>query len=319
MKREKYLIAGATGFIGSAIVRELVSRGLDVSSLIRPESNIWRLPKHSSRHHLVQGDLTDLTSLQKTIKEINPNHIFNLATYGVYRDQDDKDLILRSNVLGTENLLKAALNVDLTSFVNTGSVYEYADLPGCRIESILGTPRNPYDTAKIKSTHLACEFAKDYQLPVCTLRLFTTFGPYEDVRRLVSRTIFSFLNDKSFTISSSPVRDFVYLADVVTAYLRASSIALKQGEVINIGSGQPTRVGDLVNKLVKIINPKVLPQVTDQFAPINDSQCWADVSLAKKLLGWSPVSSLDQSLEETVDWFRTNKKLYTIQTSPRSL
>lgn len=310
MSKEKYLVTGAAGFIGSSLVRELVSKEEEVYSLVRPESNLWRLPEASNQHHIVKADLTDYGALEEEIVKIKPTHIFHLATYGVYRDQHDESLIVDVNVTGTLNLLKTAQDLDLAAFINTGSVYEYADLPGSRPENILGEPRSPYDSAKIESTRLATQFAKEHGLPICTLRLFTTYGPFEDMRRLVPKVITSFLNGEAPTVSSSPIRDFIYLEDVVSAYFLASTKAPKTGEVINVGSGYPTKVGELVEELVKIIEPRVTPQITDAFAPINDSQCWADISLAKTLLNWEPKFTLNQGLSRTVDWLKQNQDLY---------
>lgn len=308
----RYLVTGAGGFIGSAIVRELVSKQQETFSLVRSQSNLWRLPGESANHHYVKTDLLDYPNLKKKLLEIKPTHIFHLATYGVYRDQLDPQLIFDNNLTGTDNLLKISSQLPLDTFINTGSVYEYSDLPGARSEAITGTPRNPYDTVKIESTKKAIEFAKEKGLPLCTLRIFTAFGSFEDQRRLVGMTILSFLNNKETTISPTPIRDFVFLEDIVSAYLKASDLAPKKGEVINIGNGKPVLVGEVVNKLVDLIKPKVIPQMTDQFVSSNDSRCWADISAAKKLIDWSPQFSLDQGLGKTVDWFKQNQNLYGI-------
>jgi len=307
---EKVIITGGAGFIGSALVRKLAKSGYRVFALVRPGSNLWRLVEGKRNYRIIEADITNSKLIKKIVSTTKPAHILHLATNGVYRDQIDKQKILEVNIEGTTNILEASLGINIKSFVNTGSVYEYSDLPGARSEADVGVPRNDYDRAKIESTRVATQFAIKHSLPVTTLRLFTAYGPYEDARRLIPNLILNFLRRSTPSISPTPIRDFVYLSDVARAYILAINKAPKQGEIINIGSGIPISINEITTQLASMFETTPRFDRTDQYTSANDSQCWADISLAQSLLGWKPKYDHSQGLTAILKWFRKNFHLY---------
>ncbi|MFZ2202227.1 MAG: NAD-dependent epimerase/dehydratase family protein [Microgenomates group bacterium] len=312
MSKEKYLITGAAGFIGANLTRALIEQGKEVYPLVGLETNTWRLKDlDNERVNYVTVDVTDYAALKAELSRLRPTHVFHLATYGVHRDQADQLRIFNTNVLGTANLLRASLDLDLAAFVNTGSVFEYGNLPGQQCETSLGQPRSMYDLAKIIGTQTATNFARHYGLPVCTLRLFNAYGPYEDKRRLVASVIQSLLRGKVPDIRTpQSIRDFIYTQDIVDAHCRASSRSDWQGEVINIGSGQPTTVEMVVKKVAAILGLDEPHLDSSQAIPSQDSQSWADIKTARKLLHWQPENDLDTGLERTIKWFQEHQDLY---------
>lgn len=302
MSKEKYLVTGAAGFIGASVVKCLHDREKTVVAAVKKESDLWRLESINGLE-IACLDVTDTDSVRELILKTRPSHIFHLATYGVYRDQTNEAIIFNTNITGTFNLLSACRDIEIDAFVNTGSVYEYADRSGIQKEEQTGIPRNIYDAAKLASTGLSQAFASEYKLPICTLRLFTTYGPQEDSRRLVTGTIRKLFSGERPVIASEAIRDFIYAEDVAEAYLKAAQLGTP-GEVYNIASGKPVRVGELVNELCQIVNPKLTPIESNKFLPADDSRCWADITKAQEQLGWQPQTTLKQGLLKTVEWYK---------------
>lgn len=312
MKNEKYLVTGAAGFIGGNITRKLIEEGKNVFPLIGPDSDTWRLKGLDiDPDNFLNVDVTDFVDLREKVLKVKPTHILHLATYGVYRDQADQLKIFNTNVLGTANLLRVALDLDVAAFINTGSVYEYGNLPGKRSEANLGRPRNMYDLSKIVATQTATNFSHQYGLPVCTLRLFTAYGPYEDTRRLVPSVILNLMHGKDPNIlAPQSIRDFIHVQDIADAYFQASLKEDWKGDVVNIGSGQPVTVAQTVNKIINILGLDRLPLTVDLPISPGDSQSWADLAIAKNVLQWQPKKNLDEGLTQTINWFRQHSDLY---------
>lgn len=304
MSKERYLVTGAAGFIGANLVHRLRLDGRDVIAAVQKDSDLWRLDG-VSEITFVQTNICDPDSVKDLLTATRPSHIFHLATYGVYRHQRDPQLIFNTNVLGTFNLLNAARDLELNAFVNTGSVYEYSNLPGPQIESITGIPRNIYDAAKLASSQLAQAYATEYHLPITTLRLFTTYGPLEDESRLISSILSKLLYGEQPMIASSAIRDFVYIDDVTQAYLLAADLG-KPGEIYNIGSGQGTRIGELFNQICQAVDSTITPIESESYLPINDSQCWANITKASTELNWRPSTELNSGLLNTIQWYKKN-------------
>lgn len=305
--KSKILIAGASGFIGGNLARFLSMRDYTVFALTRPGSDLWRLDGVNTE--ISQGDITSFARVSQIFEKIKPDVVINCATHGVYRDQQDDNDIYQVNLTGTHNLLEAARQMDKKPrFIHTGSVYEYADLPGKRLENITGIPRNMYDTVKIMTTTLAQGYHRHYHLPITILRLFTAFGPFEDNRRLVPQLIQAISEKKAPNIAAQAIRDFVYIDDVMAAYESALRNQNPKGEVINIGSGQPTCVGDFVQMVLKELQTNIKPNINTDFAPTNDSQCWADISMAKTILNWEPKYNTSTAIKLTVNWHKEHAK-----------
>lgn len=304
MTKEKYLVTGAAGFIGANLVRRLREENRPVVAVVHDSSNLWRL-EGMSGIDLVRTDICDSKSVHELLTTHRPSHIFHLATYGVYRHQHNPEMIFNTNVIGTFNLLNSAKSIEIDAFVNTGSVYEYTNRPGPQIESVTGIPRNVYDAAKLASTAMAQAYAAEYQLPVMTLRLFTTYGPYEDQSRLISSVTHRLLRGERPVIASQAIRDFVYIDDVTQAYLQTASLG-QPGEVYNIGGGQGIRIGELVAQICQIVDPSIEAQESENYLPADDSQCWADITKATSQLDWQPTTRLSSGLPKTIEWYKTN-------------
>src|ERR1035441_9179633 len=132
---ESFFVTGATGFVGSCLVRKLAEIGCEVHALVRPQANLWRLHDLEGRVDLHTGDLNDAGHLRDLISDIQPTIVYHLAVHGAYPDQTNADEIILTDVFGTWNLLKACSEIDYKLLVNTGSSSEY----GSKESSMRGT------------------------------------------------------------------------------------------------------------------------------------------------------------------------------------
>lgn len=303
--KKNYLVAGANGFIGYWVVRELIKEKNDTVAVISPESNAWRLKQVSSKIEIARVDLRNRNETEELIKNIRPDYVLHLATHGVYSyQQKDVRKIVIGNYQITTNLLEAARKAKIKKFINTGSVFEYGTRAGkvsekdVDISDIL----NKYSAIKIATTALACSYAEE--LPVVTLRPFTNFGPLEDEARFIHTVVKRCLNEDEIRVAPGVVRDFVYVKDVVRAYLAACNIQTLSGEIINIGSGKKHILLEVAKTIKKIAGSKVKIVEDASFSRPKDSRCWADIQKAKKILSWEPKYTLREALRETIEWYK---------------
>jgi nucleoside-diphosphate-sugar epimerase len=166
-------------------------------------------------------------------------------------------------------------------------------------------PITDYGVSKAAGTLYAIGTAKREKRPIVTLRLFSPYGYYEGASRLVPTVILAYLKDMSPKVSSPGcVRDFVFIEDVLSAYLKA--VKNKQaaaGEIINIASGRQNTIGDVARITARLLGSKVKPQWRSMENPRYEPKHWqADITKAKKLLGWQPKFNLEQGLKKTIRW-----------------
>jgi len=306
------LITGATGFVGSCLTHRLVRVDCDLHIIKREQSNIWRIKDILNRVAVHNVDLIDGDSLEKLVKNIAPEIIFHTATYGGYPFQKDVNKIIQTNIMGTINLVNACLKVGFSIFINTGSSSEYGIKSKPMNETDLLEPNNNYGVAKASPTLFCQAKARSEKLPIVTLRLFSPYGYYEELTRLVPSVIISCLTGKNPKVSSpEPVRDFIFIEDVLDAYVKAANVPNAGGEIFNIGYGQQHSVGEVVNKIIKLTGGKVNPEWGVIPKRINEPTIWqADISKAKNILKWKPKCNLEKGLNKTVKWFKENLSLY---------
>lgn len=305
---KKYLVTGATGFVGSWVTRELIKRGEDVSILVRDKKLNWRLHDIADQISIFQSDLQD-PGLGEIIDTIKPTVIFHIAAAGATSTQQSSFYsFLDINVKGLANILSAAKRNNIDLFVNTGSSSEYGikDLP--MNESDLLAPINDYGVSKAAATLYAQSIAVTKNMPIITLRLFSPFGYFDDEKRLISYVIRQALKGEPISLSTRDnVRDFVYVEDVVGAYMVTEQAKIKPGEIINIGSGKQHSVYDIVRLILDITKSRsevlwgTMPKQARQIEP----NVWqADINKAKKLLQWEPQFSLYEGLEKTISYYK---------------
>lgn len=289
LKSKQILVTGGAGFIGSHLVEALSEK-----------SNVYIIDKYNC-------DLTDFPKLQKAIREIKPEIIFHLAAFTSPERNVDSEFIFRNNFYSTINLFKA-LKGDFSLFVNTGTCEEYGDGPTPFKESQTPIPVSPYSASKIASTYYCQMLHNVYDLPIITLRPFLTYGPRQrNTKMLIPSTILSILKNKELKMTKGEqTRDFVYVKDVVEAYIKAAQNKKAIGEIINIGSGKEYKIKDIVSKIIHITKSNLKPQKVLPYRKGETMHFYCSNLKAKKLLGWQPKTSFEQGLIKTIDWYKNN-------------
>jgi nucleoside-diphosphate-sugar epimerase len=262
-------------------------------------------------------DICDEHSLASVVRDIQPEVVYHLATFGAYPHQRDADAILRTDILGTWNLLKALAPIDFRVFVNTGSSSEYGFKQYAMRETDLLEPNSYYAAAKGAQSLLCQHVARAEKRPITTFRLFSAYGPYEEPTRLVPTLLRRCLAGEPLELVSPDVaRDFVYVDDVVDAYLRIERLADLSGEIINIGTGVQSRLQDVVQEVLQATGACVECRWGAMSPRIWDAQAWvADCSKARRLLGWQASTSLKEGIARTLAWTKAQAEC---QSAPRA-
>ncbi|HVT00826.1 MAG TPA: NAD-dependent epimerase/dehydratase family protein [Patescibacteria group bacterium] len=305
MNRQIALVTGANGFIGSNLVKKLIHKNYEVHVIIKKESSIKRIQEFRNQIKIHINDLTNEDTLRILSKKINPTVIFHLATYENYRDQDKINEMINTNIIGTKNLLLATKDIEYNCFINTGSSSEYGvkNMPMKETDTI--SPISFYAATKASATHIASSFAKQYSKNVITFRLFSVYGPGENNDRFIPNIVTSLKNDLPVFLTKGTVRhDFIYVDDVVDAYLKAAKLKHKPGDIYNIGTGRQYTNEQVLKTLEKVARKKI-SVVKKTFTPrLWDTNFWVANNLkAKNKLGWKPKTNLEDGLKKTYTHF----------------
>ena len=305
-----YLVTGGAGFIGSHLAEELVRRGHRVrvadSLITGKRSNL----AHISGIEFLDGDLADLDVAQRAVDGVN-FVLHQAAIPSVPRSVKDPITSNRANVDATLNVLVASRDAGIQRVVFAGSSSAYGDAPTLpKHEEMPARPLSPYALQKVVGEQYLKMFTSLYGLETVSIRYFNVFGPRQDPSSPYSGVISVFatalLEGRSPTIygDGEQTRDFTYVANVVDGVLRACEAPGASGEVINVATGGRVSLNELLKTLNRIVGTNIeaiykAPREGD----VRDSQ--ADISKAKRLLGFAPSVGLEDGLRRTLDWCRT--------------
>jgi nucleoside-diphosphate-sugar epimerase len=293
---KKFLITGASGFIGSHLTCRLAELGAIVHAVSKKT--------HRDRVDGVQwwqGDLSDQTTAMNIVSSVKPDIMIHLAaSVTVQRELEIVLPTLRHNLVSSVNLLTAAVKADCGRVVLLGSLEEPDP------EEWEPTPCSPYAASKWSASAYGRMFFQLYGMPVVIARLFMTYGPAQlDLTKLVPYVTLSLLRGESPRLSngSRPI-DWIFIADVVDGLLALSQTDGIVGKTIDIGSGTLVTIRDVVQQLVDLIGPPTEPL----FGALADRPYErirvADIADAEAKSGWKAKVSLSEGLARTVAWYR---------------
>lgn len=310
--KNKFLITGASGFIGSVLLRRLIEQKQEVHLILRKESRTWRIDDLLDKVTIHISDLSNLNELNEIIQKVKPDIIYHLATNGAYSSQKDANQIINTNILGTWNLLQACNSINYKLFVNTGSSSEYGFKKFAMRETDIVEPASYYAVTKCAQTLLCSHIAKQENKPIVTIRPFSVYGPYEEPKRFIPTLMKALLlNEEMNLVNPDIARDYIYIDDMVDAYLKIDELKNNSGEYFNIGTGIQSTIKETVN-IAKKISKKTAKFKWGTMENRNwDTNNWvADISKARQLLNWTPKITLEKGIMLTWKWFQTNNKFY---------
>ena len=245
---KRIILTGGTGFVGANLARRLLRDGHELHLLVRPHYQPWRIEAIRSDLRFHECTSTMRKPSRASSAEIRPDWVFHLAVHGAYSWQTDWEQMVRTNIQGTMSLVSACLKTGFEAFVNTGSSSEYGFKDHAPAESEPLEPNSHYAVTKAAAT-LFCRYtAQSRRVHLPTLRLYSVFGPYEDPGRLLPTLIMHGLKGELPPLADPDVaRDFVYVDDVVEAYLLAATVPTPEwGPIYNVGTGVQTTLRDVV-------------------------------------------------------------------------
>ena len=331
----RILITGGAGFIGSAVIRQYINDTThDVINLddITYAGNLQSLSSiaDSNRYTFVQVNICDSVELKKTFDRYQPHAVMHLAAEThVDRSIDDPSIFIKSNIVGTFNLLEVSRNYwnnlipdkkDKFVFhqVSTDEVYGDLDDSGLFNEETRYDPSSPYSASKACSDHLVRAWYRTYGLPMIITNCSNNYGAYQYPEKLIPLIILNALEGTPLPVygSGKQVRDWLYVEDHAKA-LRLSLENGKIGQTYNIGGhNEKTNIEvvniicDLLDKLIPlsqyIPHRSLISHVSDR--PGHDKRYAVDAKKIQENLNWLPNETFESGIEKTVKWYLENKE-----------
>ncbi len=318
--KKNVLVTGAGGFIGSHLVDSLVQQGARVRAFVRYNSRndpgllSMLSPQVLANLEILSGDLRDLTAIQSAMRGIT--HVFHLgALIAIPYSYQHPAEVVETNVIGTLNMLLAARDQQVERLVHTSTSEVYGSALRVPIdESHPLQAQSPYAASKIGADKLAESFYCSYDLPVVTIRPFNTYGPRQSARAVIPTMMTQALARSAIRIGNMNARrDFTYVSDTVSGFLKIGQTADICGQTINLGTGQEIRIGDLAQRIMSMLDHPIKLQIdTGRLRPEKSEvqRLISDNRLALDKLGWSPVVELNDGLQRTFDWIAQNLSRY---------
>lgn len=302
IKKPRLLVVGGTGFIGQHIVQRGAEDGWDVTSISFNE------PKEEHKIpnvNYVSFDLAERESFSRLLNKTY-DYVINLGGYVDHTlFSGGGRRLVDTHFVGLLNLLEHINRGAVRRFIQIGSSDEYGDAPHPQAEDLRECPISPYSLAKVASTHFLQMLWRTEKFPAVIIRLFLTYGPFQEQQRFLPQIIYGCLDDLEFPVSAGEqLRDFCYVEDVVDAIFRCMETDAVSGQVVNIGSGEARSIRNMVETIVNLIG-----QGRPQFGAIpyrigENMALYADITKAKELLNWRPKKSLDVGLSKTIAWYK---------------
>jgi nucleoside-diphosphate-sugar epimerase len=306
----RYLVTGGAGFIGSNIVDELVRRGHGVTVLddlsSGTEANVASV---RDKIDLRIGSITDLAAVQAACH--GADYVIHLAARtSVPRSVEDPLDTNRANIDGTLNVLVAARDAKVRRFVYAASSSAYGDTPTLpKVETMQPEPISPYGVTKYVGELYAQVFGRVYGLENASLRYFNVFGPRQDPTSqysgVLSRFMLAVIEGRPPVIfgDGEQSRDFTYVENIVDETLRACDASGASGRVFNGGTGARIKLNDVLRQLEKVTSKKIQAKYDPpRNGDILHSQ--ADISLARRILGYEPRVLFEEGLKRTWEWYK---------------
>jgi nucleoside-diphosphate-sugar epimerase/glycosyltransferase involved in cell wall biosynthesis len=300
------LVLGASGFVGANILRSLLAHRSDAYGTYF-HAPAWRL-EGLPETNLVQADLLVDANLDAVLDDVAPRTIFNCIAYGAYPFETDGELIYETNFNLTVKLLRRLESRPIACYVHSGSSSEYGDGAAGPHEDDLPQPNSDYAVSKVACANLLRFYGRKKKMPCANLRLFSAYGPLEDSSRLIPTVVTRGLEgDYPPFVNRDISRDFVYIDDVVEAYVD-TALNLKSsnfGDSFNIGSGQKTTIGDVAATAADLFAIDEQPSYDSMQSRTWDIQDWySDQTKTAAVIGWAARTKFADGLRMTMDWYR---------------
>jgi dTDP-glucose 4,6-dehydratase len=330
-----FLVTGGAGFIGSAVIRELIRntehKVVNVDKLTYA-GNLESLTSVSgdSRYHFEKVDICDATEIERLFNQYKPDVVMHLAAEShVDRSIEGPAEFINTNIVGTYTLLEAARKYwqkqgkpENFRFHHISTDEVYGDLHGSDdlfTETTPYAPSSPYSASKASSDHLVRAWYRTYGLPTVLTNCSNNYGPYHFPEKLIPLMILNALDGKPLPVygDGSQIRDWLYVEDHARALLKVATEG-KVGETYNIGGHNEKKNIDVVELICELLEelvpekPASVTSYTDLITfvadrPGHDLRYAIDASKIERELGWVPAETFESGMRKTVQWYLDNK------------
>jgi len=319
MGKNKVLITGSAGFIGSHLTDLCVVKGYDVKAFVHYNSkNCWgwlEESKYSKNIEIVAGDIRDYDSVYKALEGCHT--VFHLAALiGIPYSYNSPLAYIRTNIEGTYNVLESAKllgaeNMLITSTSETYGTAQY--VPIDETHPMVG--QSPYSATKIGADHLALSYHRSFGLPVKVVRPFNTYGPRQSLRAIIPTIITQILNGQtSIKLGNlTPTRDLTFVKDTARGFVAIAESDKLFGEITNIGMNDEISIGDLARVISELMKSDIKIISDDQRIRPDKSEVErlrCNNTKILKFTNWKPQYDLKRGLLETIEWLKSNIDYY---------
>jgi NAD dependent epimerase/dehydratase len=325
--KEKILVTGAGGFIGSHLVETLVGQGYDVRAFVHYNSfNSWGWLDYCDQKvkdaiEVFPGDVRDPNGVRTAMKDCKM--VFHLAALiGIPYSYHSPDSYVDTNIKGTLNILQAARDYNISKVIvtSTSEVYGTAQyVPIDEAHPLQG--QSPYSASKIGADHIALSFYHAFSTPISIVRPFNTYGPRQSARAVIPSIIVQVnAGQRKIRLGNiRPTRDFNYVQDTVSGFIAVAKAENTSGHVINVGSRFEISIKDTAQTIADLMGIKVeFVKDNERVRPDNSEveRLFAENEKARLLTGWQPSyggqDGFRKGLQQTIEWFSnaTNMQFY---------
>jgi len=318
MQGRKVAVTGAAGFIGSHLTEQLLAAGAQVRAMIRYNSRSdagWL--KDSQQHpdlQIISGDIRDPFQVRSFLEGIDT--VFHLAALiAIPFSYQAPQSYVETNITGTLNLLEAAKAHKLRRVVltSTSEVYGTALRVPIDEEHPL-QPQSPYSASKIAADMMSRAYSSSFELPVVIIRPFNTYGPRQSMRAVIPTIIAQALDGNQLRLGDlRPVRDFNYVADTAAGFIAAASSDCSRGETFNLATGKGVSIGETVAIIGKLLgkNLEIIEEENRLRPPDSEvMRLIGNADRAHQQLGWQAQYSLEEGLQQTIEWLKNHRGEY---------
>lgn len=318
-----YLVTGGAGFIGSTLSERLLKEGNKVVIIDNfcdfydekiKENNIKELLKNNN-FKLYRKDIRDREALKEIFDENNINIVMHLAAMAGVRPSIENPILYQEvNCMGTQNILEEMRNHNVKNLVmaSSSSVYGNCKEVPFREDMVVDFAISPYAATKKANEVMTHVYHKLFDMNVIMLRFFTVYGPKQRPDLAINKFTRLMLNGEEIPMfgDGTTSRDYTYIDDIVDGIVKSCNYVLENKnvyEILNIGNSSPVSLKEMIETIAKVLDVK--PKIKQlPMQPGDVDRTYADISKAKKLIGYNPKTSFEEGIRKFVEWYKINTK-----------
>lgn len=320
-----YFITGGAGFIGSSLSEELIKQGNKVIAIdnfcdfYNPKIKEYNIKKllENKNFKLYRKDIRDRQALKEIFDENNIDIVMHLAAMAGVRPSIENPILYQEvNCMGTQNILETMKEHNVKNLVmaSSSSVYGNCKEVPFREDMVVDFAISPYAATKKANEVMTHVYHKLFDMNVIMLRFFTVYGPKQRPDLAINKFTRLMLNNEEIPMfgDGTTSRDYTYIDDIVDGIIKSCNYVLENKnvyEILNIGNSSPTSLKEMINTIAKVL--EVEPKIKQlPMQPGDVDRTYADVSKARKLIGYEPKTSFEEGIRNFINWYKENEKLY---------